>query len=184
MDVKPVTVFLIGFMGSGKTTLGKKLASRLGLQFVDLDEAIVENQKSKEENQREVELSISTLIEGNGIDYFRKIESETLKSLEVTGKLISTGGGTPCFFDNMDWMKSKGKVVYIELDEKTIFNRLVKTDLSERPLLKNLNEEGLRNFICQTLSERLPFYKQAHITFNPLKQNTEQLAVQLQTILR
>lgn len=182
MDVKPKTVFLIGFMGSGKTTLGKKLAVKLGLQFVDLDEEVVRCCKSETANQKS-QISVSTLVEEKGIDYFRTAESETLKGLDITGKLISTGGGTPCFFDNMEWMKSKGTVVYIELDEKTIFNRLQQTNLDERPLLKGLDEEGLKFFIHQTLMERLPFYRQAHISFNPLKQSTEELAAQLQTIL-
>lgn len=178
----PSTVFLIGFMGSGKTTLGKKLAAKLGLRFVDLDEEVVRCCKSETANPK-LQMSVSSLVEQMGIDYFRKAESETLKGLDVTGKLVSTGGGTPCFFNNMDWMKSKGTVVYIELDEKTIFNRLQQTNLDERPLLKGLDEEGLKIFIHQTLTERLPFYQKAHISFNPLKQSTEELAAQLQTIL-
>lgn len=179
----PSTVFLIGFMGSGKTTLGKKLAAKLQLQFIDLDEEIVTREKSDIRNQTS-EISVGTLVEEYGITYFREIESETLKSIDVTGKLISTGGGTPCFFNNMDWMKSKGTVVYIELDEKTIFNRLMQTNLNERPLLKGLDEQALKDFIHRTLAERLPFYGQAHISFNPLKQSADDLAAQLSSILR
>jgi shikimate kinase len=180
MDVKPDTVFLIGFMGSGKTTLGKKLAAKLGLQFVDLDEAIVSREKSEIRNQT-LEISVVTLVEEYGITYFRERESETLKSLDVAGKLISTGGGTPCFFDNLSWMKAHGAVVYIELDEKTLFNRLQQTNLNERPLLKGLDEDGLKDLIHQTLAERMPFYRQADIFFNPLKQSLEELALQLST---
>lgn len=172
-------------MGSGKTTLGKKLAAKLRLLFVDLDEEIVSHYKSEirdpksEIRNSKFEMSVSSLVEEKGMDYFRKLESETLKSIDVTGKLISTGGGTPCFFDNMEWMKANGTVVYLELDEKTIFNRLRQTNLNERPLLKGLDEAGLKKFIHQTLTERLPFYKQAHIVFNPLQHNADWLVKQL-----
>ncbi|MCW5908990.1 MAG: AAA family ATPase [Chitinophagales bacterium] len=174
MAVNNHTVFLIGFMGSGKTTLGKKLAAKLGLQFVDLDEQICFTFHASR---------LSSLIEEKGIDFFREAESKVLKEIDVSGKLIATGGGTPCFFDNMDWMKSKGVVVYIELDEKTLFHRLKQTDLSERPLLKGLDNEGLKNFINRTLAERKQFYSQAHIALNPLVTDVNEMAERIRSFL-
>ncbi len=163
-------VFLIGFMGSGKTTLGKKLAAKLSAEFIDLDEAICEKYSAA---------SIKSLIEKEGFDFFREAESKTLKSLSVESKVISTGGGTPCYFDNMPWMKSNGTVVYLNVKEEIIFSRLRDTDLSERPLLKDLDKDGLRKFIHEKLQERLPFYEQAHITFNPAEQKLEELLEEL-----
>ncbi len=160
------TVFLIGFMGSGKTTFGKKLAAKLGLAFNDLDEVISANNGIPR---------VQTLIEEKGFNFFREVESSTLKSMDLAGQLVSTGGGTPCYFDNMAWMKNNGVVVYIELDEKSLFNRLKQTELNERPLLKGLDDEGLHKFIREKLQERRPFYEQAHIIFNPLKQKIEEL---------
>lgn len=167
-------VFLIGFMGSGKTTLGKKLAAKLGLQFVDLDEQICFTFHA---------LCLSSLIEEKGIDFFREAESKVLKELDVSGKLIATGGGTPCYYDNMDWMKGKGTVVYIQLDEKTLFHRLKQTDLNKRPLLKGLNDEELEDFINRTLAERKPFYNQAHITLNPLVTDINEMAERIRSFL-
>lgn len=164
------TVFLIGFMGSGKTTFGKRLAAKLKLSFIDLDEAICENQKIE---------SIKALVDAKGIDFFRKVESEVLKKLNVDAAVISTGGGTPCYFDNLPWMKSKGIVVFLNLDEGVIVSRLKTTDLNERPLLKGLDEEGLKLFVNEKLAERMPFYSQADITFNPVVQKIEELLEQL-----
>lgn len=157
-------------MGSGKTTLGKKLAAKLKLQFVDLDAAICERFEAA---------SIKTFVEEHTLEFFRKAEAETLRGIEREGKLISTGGGTPCFFDNMEWMLNHGTVVFIEVDEKTIYNRLKETDRTERPLLAGLDDDALRNFIYGNMAERMPFYKRAHIAFNPLKEKIEDLAVRL-----
>jgi shikimate kinase len=162
-------VFLIGFMGSGKTTFGKKLATKLHLSFIDLDESIISSEKK----------TIEKIVLEHGMEYFRNIETATLKSLNISGKLISTGGGTPCFHNNIDWMKETGIVVYLQVDEGVLFSRLKQTDLNHRPLLKGLDEGGLKKYISETLKEREPIYKQAHIAFNPVKEPMEILVEKL-----
>lgn len=153
-------------MGSGKTTFGKKLAAKLKLNFVDLDEQIC--------IQNEIE-SINSLIELKGFDYFRQTESETLKSLLIENSLVSTGGGTPCYYDNLDWMKQNGTVVFLQVDEGVLLSRLKNTNLEERPLLKGLDEERLKTFITEKLKDRMPFYEQAHFVFNPVNEMMEVL---------
>ncbi|HLP51810.1 MAG TPA: shikimate kinase [Chitinophagales bacterium] len=182
MALNRTPVFLIGFMGAGKTTFGKKLANKLGLQFVDLDGEILQNQEPGTKNQDNTHnASIKELIEQHGMEYFRALEAETLRLLDVQGKLISTGGGTPCFFDNLDYMKRRGTVVFLNVDEGVILSRLKTTDLNERPLLKGLDETGLKKFIHEKLKERLPIYQQADISFNPVSQKMEELLDLLNT---
>ena len=159
-------IFLIGFMGSGKTTFGKKLANKLKMGFIDIDEDVVKQSGVT---------SIKELIETRGMDFFRQAESDVLKSLTSTAAVVSTGGGTPCYFDNMKWMKSKGVVVFLKLDEGIIFSRLSTTSLEERPLLKGLDDEGLKAFIHNTLVQRLPYYEQADITFDPIHEKMDAL---------
>lgn len=166
-----MTLFLVGFMGSGKTTIGKKLAAKLGYGFIDLDAAI----------EHAEGMYIRDIIGAKGEPYFREVESKTLKQLELTDKVISTGGGTPCFFDNMEWMKANGKVVYVELDEAALFSRLKTTNLEHRPLLKGLNDEGLKEFIHTKLDERKEYYLQADTKFNPIKQSMENLISMLKS---
>ena len=159
-------IFLVGFMGAGKTTFGKKLANKLKFPFIDIDELVIQHCGVS---------SIKELIETRGMDFFRQAESEVLKGLTLTGAVISTGGGTPCYFDNMKWMKSKGVVVFLKPDEGVIFSRLRATDLAERPLLRGLDDEGLKAFIRDTLAQRLPFYEQANITFDPVHEKISEL---------
>jgi shikimate kinase len=167
------TVFLIGFMGSGKTTTGKKLAHKLGLAFCDLDEELC---------RKFAVPSISILIGQHGFETFREAETETLKNLNLKNALISTGGGTPCYFDNMQWMKSRGVVVFFEVNEGVLFSRLKTEEQSERPLLKDLDDEQLMSFIHTKLEERLPFYRQAHITFNPVTEKMETLVEEVERV--
>lgn len=174
--MKPV--FLVGFMGSGKTTFGKKLATKLKSSFVDLDEAVVA--KYNADNADTPVNSLKQLIEEKDFPFFRALESETLRLLDVDGKVISTGGGTPVYFDNMEWMKRRGTVVFLNLDEGVLFSRLKATELEERPLLKDLDDAGLKQFIHEKLTERLPVYQQAQIHFNPVNQKAGELIAALQ----
>lgn len=164
------TIFLIGFMGSGKSTFGKKLAAKLKLEFIDLDERV---------NNENSELSIEKLIKGKGIDFFRKEENRVLKTLPVTDNVIATGGGTPCYFDGLEWMKQNGIVVFLNAPEEVIYGRLLTTELKQRPLIKDLDEDGLKKFIHEKLGERMSFYTQAHIYFNPVNEKMEELIQKL-----
>lgn len=158
-------IFLIGFMGSGKTTLGRKLASRMGYEFIDLDHKL----------EQQVELSIAEYFQIFGEDAFRKLESEVLKKTEYPeNAIISTGGGLPCYFDNMDWMKANGKSVYIKLSPKTLADRL-ETGKEERPLLQDKHGDALVAFIEQKLNERERFYSQAGIIVDGLSLTAERL---------
>jgi shikimate kinase len=146
-------IYIIGFMGCGKTTAGRKLAVRLGWEFVDLDREI----------ERIAGMKIPEIFEANGEEYFRKTEQEALQALaSSTHTVISTGGGAPCYGDNMDHMLSSGLTVYLKLTPAGLRNRLLKSK-TERPLLKGLNSEEMLLFIEQKLSEREKFYERAEI---------------------
>jgi shikimate kinase len=158
-------IFLIGFMGSGKTTLGRKLAARMNYEFIDLDHKL----------EQQVELSIAEYFSFFGEDSFRKLEREVLrKTVYPENVIISTGGGLPCFFDNMDWMKANGKVVYLSLSPKTLADRL-EAGKEDRPLLQDKHGEALVAFIEQKLGEREKFYSQANIIADGLSLTAERL---------
>ncbi len=162
-------IFLIGFMGSGKTTLGRKLAARMNCEFIDLDHKL----------EQQVELSIAEYFSFFGEDAFRKLESEVLKkAIYPDDVIISTGGGLPCYFDNMDWMKANGKVVYIKLAPKTLADRL-ESGKEERPLLQDKHGDDLVAFIEQKLAEREVFYSQATIIADGLSLTAEKLEQQI-----
>ena len=151
-------IFLVGFMGCGKTTLGRKLASRLGYEFMDLDHIL----EAKED------MTIAEYFKKFGEDAFRKLESEVLKQTAYPEcAVISTGGGLPCFFDNMEWMNAHGKTVYIKLSPKTLAERL-ENEKGERPLLREKRGEALVAFIADKLIEREVFYSKATIVADGL----------------
>ena len=145
-------IFLIGYMGSGKTSLGEKLAYKLEHEFIDLDAYI-----EKEEGR-----SISQIFEEDGEDYFRKLERVYLhRIIDQEDVVISTGGGTPCFFDNMEQMNEYGKTIYINMHPKALIPRL-KTSSVTRPLLEGKDEKEMLDFIFQSLRERERYYNKAH----------------------
>lgn len=154
---KKVLIYLIGFMGSGKTTVGKKLSKELGYLFIDLDSYL----------ERKYQASIPQLFENKGEAEFRKLEKQCLSELSnLDGVVISTGGGTPCFFDNMTLMKSTGFTIYLEATPALLFNRL-KNAKEERPLLKNApNDEELEKQITGSLLQRKSHYELADLTIS------------------
>jgi shikimate kinase len=144
-------------MGSGKTTLGKKAASLLELNFIDLDDYI----QTKEQK------SVNAIFDEQGETSFRKIEAkcleEVLKTTETT--LISLGGGTICFENNLTLIKKSGLLIYLELSPQDLATRLIE-EKHQRPLLKNVSESDLKKIIEYKLEQRKKFYHQAHITVN------------------
>jgi len=147
-------VYIIGFMGSGKTTAGKKLATALGWSFVDLDNKIEE----------EAGKTIPELFKEYGEEYFRNTETKVLKNLKCQADtVISTGGGAPCHSDNMNFMNDTGLTIYLKLTPAQLCSRLSGSE-GERPLIKNLDSENLLAFIKEKLSDRERWYTMAAIT--------------------
>lgn len=145
--------FLNGFMGSGKSHWGKIWAASFKLGFIDLDEAI-EMDEGK---------PVVDIFESKGENYFRSAEAEKLREIsEIKNTIIACGGGTPCFYDNMQWMNEHGLSVYITATPDEILRRLIKGQ-AERPLIKKFNQAELLFFIQQKLKEREPFYSQCNI---------------------
>jgi len=150
-------IFLIGFMGAGKTTIGKELASLLKLSFIDLD-SFIENRYHK---------TIRQIFDKQGEVAFRQMEQKALLEVaEFEDVIISTGGGTPCFHQNMLLMNEKGTTVYLKVSTTELIKR-ISLNLSTRPVLKNYSDNELILFVEDTLSKRRPFYEQAHIIFQP-----------------
>jgi shikimate kinase len=146
-------IYIIGFMGSGKSTTGRKLASLLGWSFVDLDREIERNEGMK----------IPEIFEKKGEKYFRDIETETLIHLQnLSDTVVSTGGGTPCHSNNMDHMLASGITVYLHLTPLQLKNRLVHSN-TVRPLIKDFDNESLLSFIEDKMAEREPWYNKADI---------------------
>ncbi|MGB1248493.1 MAG: shikimate kinase [Chitinophagales bacterium] len=145
-------LFLIGFMASGKTSIGRKLAKAWQMNFIDLDKAIEESEQ----------MTINQIFETKGEEYFRQLETESLQKLDVENTIVATGGGTACFHDNIAIMQTKGKVIYIDVPTKILIGRL-KQQKDSRPLVKDLDEKQLIDFVNQTMEKRLPFYGQADV---------------------
>ena len=157
-------IFLIGYMGTGKTTIGKQIAQSLGWEFVDMD-LFIENRYRK---------AISTLFAEKGEDFFRKIEHTILQEVaQFENTVIATGGGTPCFFDNMDRMNQAGITVYLKLPVSELVRRL-RTCKQDRPLLKDKNGGELTNYIAGHLEDRETWYNRAAIVFSAEQMHTRQ----------
>jgi shikimate kinase len=138
-------------MGSGKSTLGKRLAKRLAYDFVDMDHYIEEQQG----------LKVAEIFEQKGESFFRTLETGFIESLETDKNLvIATGGGVPCFGKNMNLMNQKGVTVYLKLNPASLAGRL-ENAREIRPLIASIPKEQLIDYIETKLSEREPYYKQA-----------------------
>ena len=149
-------IFLMGYMGAGKTTVGKKLSKQLNLSFIDLD-YYIEGRYHKE---------IRQLFAERGEDAFRDIERRMLHEVaSFEDVLVSTGGGTPCFFDNMDYMNSRAVTVYLKATPDVLFEHL-KMGRTVRPLLIGKTPDEVKAFVRQQLEVREPFYSKALYTFD------------------
>lgn len=158
-------IYLIGFMGSGKTTVGKKLATQLNYNIIDLDDQIEEKYR----------ITIPDIFNRFDENAFRKIEHDVLlETINLKNTVISTGGGTPCFFNNMEIINKNGTSVYLKLHPKSIHKRLLESK-RRRPLIEDKTEEEQFNFIVSKLAERENFYQTAHHTIKAENLNLSEL---------
>ena len=147
-------IYLVGYMGAGKTTAARRLAQRLGWEVADTDDLF----------EAKYKISVCDFFNKYDEPLYRKLESEVLKETEsLENVVISTGGGTACYFDNMDWMNQHGLTVFLRISQKAVVDRLVHAK-RKRPLAEGKTEEELTAFVEQHYTERLPFYEQARIT--------------------
>ena len=151
-----ILIFLTGYMGAGKTTLGKAFARKLNLPFVDLDWYMEER----------FHKTVGELFVERGEAGFRELEKNMLHEVGAfEDVVISTGGGAPCFFDNMDFMNRNGKTVFLNVHPDVLFRRL-RVAKQQRPILQGKQDDELKEFIIRALEKRTPFYSQAQYVFN------------------
>jgi shikimate kinase len=149
-------IFLIGYSGVGKTYWGKLWSELSGLTFYDLDDMV------EEQNEK----TISEIFASDGEEHFRNLETAALRTF-VNSKnvIVATGGGTPCFNNNISWMNKTGVTVYLQSSAVNILKRL-EGEKEKRPLIKDRKEEELLFYISEKIKERETFYKQATIILN------------------
>jgi shikimate kinase len=165
----PHKVFLIGFMGSGKTHWGRIWAAKNRLTFFDLDARI----------EDAFGMKIADIFETKGEEKFRELERYHLRKFEHrTDFLLACGGGTPCFSDNMEWMKLQGKVFYLKATAQLILEQVM-NETEKRPLLKKINPSELLFFIQKKLIEREPYYSRADVTLNVADLNEDSIRILL-----
>jgi shikimate kinase len=147
-------IYLVGFMGSGKSHWGRLLSAKLTLPFFDLDQQITEDENK----------SVVEIFAEKGEEYFRMMEKETLYILTESHEsfVMACGGGTPCYFNNIDYMNQNGTTVWLNTRLDVLFNRLLK-EKAHRPLLKDLSDAQLKQFILKKFSERRIYYEQADL---------------------
>lgn len=148
--------FLLGFMGSGKSHWAKRWAARFQYDFYDLDDTIEAMEM----------MSIVDIFEQKGEIYFREKEAKLIRELKQFDKrIISCGGGTPCFHNNMEWMNNNGVTIYLSATPEYLLQHIM-METHKRPLVKEVNESELLYFITQKLQERAPIYSRAQITLD------------------
>ena len=145
-------LYLIGYMGTGKSTLGRKIAKRTELPFFDTDKMVEEAEGA----------TVADIITFAGEEYFRKAERRALEqTAEVESAVVSTGGGLPIWGDNMEWIEAHGVSIYLQRAPEQILSRLSPHGRQKRPKLRGLNDEELVAFMTANMAEREPFYSQA-----------------------
>lgn len=165
-------IYIVGFMGSGKSSQGKKLASKLKMPFYDLDKMMEEIEGC----------SISEIFAKRGESYFRELEADVLRSTILIPKgIIACGGGTPCFSNNLTWINSRGISVYFRLNPEMLFQRLY-AKRSKRPLIAQMSDDELKTFITNKLREREYFYQHATHTFSFPEFDAKKIAATLRVL--
>ena len=159
-------VYLIGFMGSGKSFWGRKLSAGMGFPFFDLDDEIVLQEKKP----------ITEIFAEKGEEYFRMVEKDLLEKLTEANEnmILSCGGGTPCFFGNIDFMKKMGKVVWLNTSTDVLVERLLR-EKKHRPLLRDIPDDDMKSFIVKKLHDRKLYYEQAHLALREETLSPEQI---------
>lgn len=159
-------IFLTGMPGVGKSTLGRQLADKLVLPFIDLDKEI----------EREQQASISEIFREQGEDFFRQIEAQSLRKIceEQHSFVMATGGGTPCFHQSVDYMKSQGYVFFLDIDLAVIHDRIKNS--SSRPLLAIESDYELKLRLETMRKNRIVYYEKAHLTFTGAGLSVEAIA--------
>ncbi|MFC6997016.1 shikimate kinase [Rufibacter roseus] len=170
------TIFLVGMPGCGKSSVGKVLAERLNYSFLDLDTLLEEQEGS----------SVAQIFKQKGQTYFREAEARALRSVAKTngGVVLATGGGAPCFHDNMTYMIESGLAVYLKVSVAELAARLTELDLQVRPLLRNKSSEELHSYLAETLAQRERFYQMATLVQEVDRQSVEAVAVELYRQIR
>lgn len=173
------TIYLIGYMGSGKTTLGRAVAARTGMPFIDLDDYIEEQEGC----------AIRDIFARHGEAHFRALEREALEALaggEGDGELtlVACGGGTPCFGDNMDVMNRRGVTVFLDAPHESLLRRL-KEGRAKRPLIAALDDDGLDSFISSQMEWRRPHYAKARLSMDSSRLETpDEVAASVDNFLK
>ena len=161
-------VFLVGYMASGKSNLGRKLAHIMKLNFIDLDQFI----------EKKTNKTIPYIFRTEGEDAFREMEMESLKEITTTQDnfILATGGGTPLFYQNMDYMNKQGKTVYLKVENKVLVERL-KNAKKNRPILTEVPNSELPDFVKKEIKEREKYYNQAKVIIDTFAVSVDQLAM-------
>jgi shikimate kinase len=158
-------IFLIGYMGCGKTTLAKKLASKLSYEWLDTD-TFIEKQEG---------LTVSEIFSKYGETYFRTLELKLIQSLDLSlPTIVSTGGGLPCFNNLIEQLNERGITIYLERSPKELFHRLYQGK-TKRPLLANKTDEELLKYIEENLEKRNPIYRQSNYILDRDYQTVEKI---------
>jgi shikimate kinase len=166
-------IYIVGYMGAGKTTAARRLAQRMGWEVVDTDALFEEKYK----------ISVNDFFNKYDEPLYRKLESEVLKATEsLDHVVVSTGGGTACFFDNMDWMNQHGLTVFLRISPQAAVDRVIHSR-HKRPLVEGKSEEELTEFVSRHYASRLPFYEQARITAKSEDFDIERLMEAIKDIL-
>lgn len=167
-------IFLIGFMGSGKTTLGRALEQTTPLKFIDLDDYV----------ESRLGMTVSECFANYGQQRFREAERDALVAVSsMDDVVIGCGGGTPCFFDNMEYMNSHGTTVWLDASLERLYERL-SVAMDHRPLLRGKLPKELRDYIADSMQERTPYYSRSHYMLaSDLLENPREIASTLTQFL-
>jgi shikimate kinase len=159
-------VFLIGFMGSGKSYYGRQLSEKLSLPFFDLDEQIVSHAGK----------SINEIFAADGEEAFRLLEKEVLYIITESHDsfIMACGGGAPCYFNNIEYMNRAGTTVWLNTSQQVLFDRLIH-EKQHRPLLRELSDDQLKGYIAKKFADRRMYYEQAEVKIDDENISTDQL---------